>query len=288
MGTNKIVLRSVDEFMKDYVPTYTPIYPLFMKKKQQYAGEVGDLNFKRIQTVGDIRAKRVTPKDTEIQQVAVQEGSKTFKKYFLANQFQQSTFQNRDGVEEVVKQVLDEHQLQADELFLFGEGTSASNMLNNGLYFSADANYTVESSAEIALDDRLFDFHNKVVTTATKANQVAGQKVIMFFGTDVLPLYNSLYTTGVKAWKAALQEVLGSSYSLIELPSSATPSGANGWICANLDQIKTHFTELPKLMDQGINNENMYVWHNFVMGSMMVEVLAKDAVIRQPVTLETE
>ena len=41
MSTNKLVLKSVDQFMADYVPTYQPIYPLFLGKSQQYAEEVG-------------------------------------------------------------------------------------------------------------------------------------------------------------------------------------------------------------------------------------------------------
>lgn len=287
MGTNKIALRTVEEFMADYTPIYQPIYPLFLGgKSQQYAAEVGKLDFRRVEAVGDIRARRMTPKDTDIQQISVMEGKKSFKKYFLANQFTISQFQDLQGVEEVVSQVLDEHQLQADELLMLGEGSSTSTMLNNGLFWSNDTNYTLETSAEIATLNRLYDFHNKVVATANKANQVAGRKVIFFYGSLVLPLVNSVYTTAVRSWKAALLEVLGSNYSIVEVPSVATPTSTNGWFIANMDQTKLHFTELPRLMSQGQNEEKMYLWHNFVMGSMMLEVLAKDAIIRQPATLE--
>lgn len=285
MTTNKIQLRTVEEFMSGYAPIYQPIYPLFLGKSQQYAPEVGKFEFRRVQTVGDIRAKHITPKDTEIRQIGVMEGSKTFKKYFLANQFTLSDFQDRQGVEDVVSQVLDEHQLQSDELFLLGEGSSGSDVLNNGLYFSNDANYTLEGSVEIASTSRLYDFHSKVVTTAQKADQTAGRKVIIFYGDSILPLYNSIYDTAAKAWKTALQEVLGPEYSMIKLPTAATPTGANGWMIANIDQCKLHYTALPQLLAQGQNEEKMYLWFNFMMGSMMLEVLAKNGVIRQPATL---
>jgi len=286
MPTNKIALRTVEQFMSDYTPIYQPIYPLFLGgKSQAYAREVGKLDFRRIQTVGDIRAHHITPKDTEIRQVSVMEGKKSFKKYFLANQFTLSDFQDRQGVEEVVAQVLDEHQVQADELLMLGEGTSPSDVTNNGLYFSNDSNYTLESSVAIALSSRLYDFHNKVVATANKANQVAGRKVIFFYGTNVLPLVNSVYDTAVKGWKVALLEVLGSNYSIVEIPAASTPSGANGWIIANMDQCKLHYTVLPELMNQGENDEKMYLWFNFLLGSLMLEVLAKDGIIRQPATL---
>ena len=287
MATNKIVLRTVEQFMSDYTPVYQPIYPIFLGgKSQSYLREAGKLDFRRVEAVGDIRAHHITPKDTEIRQLSVMEGKKTYKKYFLANQFTISNFQDKQGVDEVTAQVLDEHQLQMDELFLLGEGTSASNMLNNGLYWSNDVNYTLENSVAIASGDtRLYDFHNKVVTTAHKADQVAGRKVIFFYGTDILPLYNSLYSTAVRAWKSALGEVLGANYSFVQLPVAATPASANGWIVANIDQTKLHYTELPQLLANGVNDEKMYAWFNFVMGSTMLEVLAKDGIIRQPATL---
>jgi len=286
MSTNKISLRTTEEFMSDYTPIYQPIYPLFLGKSQQYANEVGKLDFRRVEAVGDIRAKHITPKDSEIRQVSVMEGKKSFKKYFLANQFTMSQVQDRQGLEEVVAQVLDEHQIQADELFLLGEGTSNSTMLNNGLFHSNDANYTLKDSVAIASGDgRLADFHAKVVATAQDADQVAGRKIIVFYGTDILPLFNGIYADAARPFKAVLKEVLGDNFSLVQMPKASTPAGVSGWIVANLDQCKLHYTALPQLMAQGHNEEKMYYWNNFLMGSMMLEVLANDGIIRQPATL---
>ncbi len=289
MPTNKIALRTVEEFMADYVPVYQPIYPLFLGKSQQYASEVGKLDFRRVNAVGDIRAKHITPKDTEMRQISVMEGKKSFRKYFLANQFTLSEFQDNQGVEEVVSQVLDEHQVQADELFLLGEGTSGSDVVNNGLFWSGDANYTLNGSTEIqdaGTDDFLGDLHAKMVSTAEDANQIAGRKVMIVYGTLLLPQFNSLYASSSRPFKQVLAEVLGPNYSLVVLPKAATPANANGWISANLDQTKLHYTELPQLLASGSNEEKMYLWFNFMMGSMMLEVLAKDGIIRQPCTFE--
>lgn len=285
MPTNKIALRTVEQFMSDYTPTYQPIYPLFMGKSQAYDSEVGKHEFRRVSAVSDIRAKHLTPKDTEIRQIAVMEGKKTFKKYFLSNQYQHSNFQDSQGLEEVVSQVLDEHQKQMDELFLLGEGTSDSTMLNNGLFWSGDANYELKNSDEIDATDRLIEFHTNVVASAIEADQLAGQKVIIFYGTGVLPLWRSLHSSSSRAVRAVLAESLP-SFRFVELPAAITPSSTNGWIVANLDQVKLHHTALPSLMNQGVNEEKHYSWHNFLMGSCMLEVLADKAIIRQPVTLE--
>ncbi len=285
--TNKIVLRAIEQFMADYVPVYQPLYPLFLGKSQSYANEVGKIDFRRVETVGDIRAKHITPKDNEIKQIAVSEGKKVFKKYFLAKQYVNSTIQDQQGLEEIVAQVLDEHHKQADELLLFGEGTSASTMVNNGLYWSNDPNYVLESSAEVAAGtDHLIDLQKKVAKTAADADLVAGRKLVVFYGSDILEQYDGVYASHPVPFKRVLAEVLGPEYSFAKMPKPVTPNSANGWLIVNLDQIKLHYTTLPSLFDQGVNSEKMHAWFNFLMGSMMTEVIAKGGIIRQPATLE--
>jgi hypothetical protein len=285
--TSKIVLRDVDQFMDDYQPIYQPLYPLLLGNSQSYTSEVGKLNFKRMEAVSDIRAKHVTPKDTEMQQIGAKESSKTFKKYFLANQFIRSQLQSGQQDEDIIRQVLDEHQLQMDEIALLGEGTADNNVVNNGVFYSGDANHTTENSVELDTDnDTLIDIHAKVIQNTYKADQVAGRKVIVFYGADVLGYYDSLFAASSKAFRAALAESLGPNYSFAKMPPRVTPSSVNGWIIINLDQVKFHYTVLPQLRAQGVNEEKMYTWHNFVMGSCMVECLAQDAIIRQPATIE--
>ncbi len=286
--TGKIVLRSADEFMADYVSKYRPIYPLFMSNSQSYALEVGKLNFKRMEAVGDIRNKHLTPKDSHIHQLSAVEKSKVFKLYPEASQFVQSNFQDKKQNEDLVKQFLDEHQRQYDEMFLLGDGTASNNVYNNGLFWSADANWTEESGATVDGDgvDPLIDMHAKVMATAEDADLIAGRKVIIFYGEDILARYNGVYAATSMPFKKVLKETLESNFSLAKLPADITPANANGWIVANLDQCKLHHSLLPKLIDQGVNGEKMHSWHNFAFGSCMLEVLASGAVIKQPATID--
>lgn len=284
MPTNKVMLRSVEQFMADYVPTYTPIYTALLGNSQAYSEEAGKVSFNRLEAVGDLRAKHITPKDSVMQQISVIESSKTFKKYFLANQFVQSALQDNSRTEQVIAQVLDEHNKQMDDLLLLGEGTNANNVVNNGLFWSGDSNYTLESSVDYGdiSADPLVDLHKQVMVTAQKAKQLDGQKLLMFYGSTLLPFYNSVYTATSMPFKTVLSQVLGSEFALAEMPSDTTPSGANGWICITLPQVKLHYTSLPKLAAQGVNDEKMYSWHNFLMGSCMVDVMALNGIIRQP------
>lgn len=285
--TNKIGLRTAEEFMSDFTPTYKALFALFLSVVVSYSEEVGKVSFKRAEAVGDIRMKHVVPKDTHIHQIAALEKEKIFKKYFFGAQFVQSTLQDRKGIEDIVAQVLEENLKLADTLLLLGEGTSASDVVNNGLYWSADPNYTLESSAEVQNDNAwLTDLHAKVVTTKIKADLVSGRKVIIFYGADLMPKLNGIYASSASPFKVSLQAVLGGDYSIAEMPADVTPSGANGWIIVNMDKVKLHMMTLPKLAGQGINEEQMHSWHNFLGGSMMLDVLAKNAVIRQPVTFE--
>lgn len=285
MSTNKIVLREVNEINADYVPTYQPFYPLLMGKSVAYPEQVGKVNFKRLEAVGNIRNQHYNPKDTHIHNISVVEKTKVFKKYFLASSFVQSTLQDREQNEDVVRQVLDENQKLMDDLVLLGEGTSASTMVNNGLYWSADANYLLQSSTELAsTSGHLPALHASVVTQKILADTVAGRKVIVFYGSTMLSKVCGIYADSSVAFKAALSSAIGGQYSLAELPSEVTPSGANGFMIINLDQVKLHYTTLPKLAAQGVDERNMEVWHNFMMGSAMLEVLAYKGVIRQPHT----
>jgi len=285
MSTNKVVLREVDQIMADYVPTYQPFFPLLLGKSKAYPEIVGKLNFKRLEAVGNIRQQHYNPKDTHIHQIAAVEKSKTFKKYFFAAQFLQSVLQDREQNEDVVKQVLDENFKLMDDLVLLGEGTSASTMTNNGVFWSNDANYLLESSSELAsTGGHLPALHASIVTEKIKADSLAGRKVIVFYGSTMLSKVSSIYSESSIPFKDALSKAIGPAYSLAELPSEVTPSGTNGFVILNLDQTMLHFTTLPKLNSQGVDEKNMEVWHNFLMGSTMVEVLAYKGIIRQPHT----
>lgn len=287
MGTNKIVLRSVDEVMAGYVPTYIPFWLLLLTngKAKAYPEVVGKLNFKRLEAVSNIRMQKYTPKETHVHQISAVEKSKTFKKYFNAAQFAQSTLQDTNQNEDVVKQVLDENNKLMDDMVLLGEGTSGSDVVNNGLYWSADANYLLESSTALAsTDGHLPALHASVIGEKIKADAVAGRKVVVFYGSTMLLKLSGVYGTSSQPFRDVLQKALGGNYSLAELPLEVTPSGANGFMIINLDQIILHYTTAPKLDDQGVDARNKEIWYNFLMGSAMVEVLAYKGIVRQPHT----
>lgn len=285
--TNKLVLKNVDQFMADYKPTYQPIYPLFLPNSQQYTEEVGTVTNKRLEAVGDIRAKHITPKDTDIRQIAVREGSKIFKKYFLANQFSQSQLQDQSQNEDVVRQVLDEHHKHQDDLLLLGEGTSGGTVINNGLFWSGDPNYVLENSDQIDnAPDTQSQLYEGIVATVEAAKDIDGEKLVIVYGSTALSKLNSLFPEQAVSVKKALDEALSGVARVVRLPSAVTPSTVNGWMVVTTGQVKLHYVTLPQLRAQGVNEEKMYSWHNFLMGSTMVDVMTYGGIIRQPVTFE--
>lgn len=287
--TNKIVLRSVEEFMSGYKPAYRSIMPLFLGSAQQYSVEAGKIDFKRADTVGDLDAKMLGPKDTEMHQVHSKEGTKTFKKYFLGAQYIQSSLQDTKGYEDVVAQVLDHHNKQSDSMFLTGGGTSVGTQLNNGLFYSEDSNYTLNSSVEIAKDangEHLAALYAKVMSLMVDADAIDGRKLVMYYGANVVGKVTGLFSQTNVAFQKVIADAMPAGYAQAIMPAAITPASSHGLIIVNLDQVKLHYTLLPAIKGQGVNEEKMYAWTNFLMGSSMLEVLAAGAVVRQPLTFQ--
>jgi hypothetical protein len=284
-ATNKVVLRTVEQFMAGYNPTYQPFYPLLLRNSIAYPQEVGKINFHRLEAVGDLRARHITPKDTEIFQIAVRDSSKTFKKYFLGNQYVQSLLQGREDLEGIVAQVLDENQKKQDDLVLLGEGTSASTMINNGLYWSNDTNYILNNSAQIDnAPDTQGQLYSKIVEIWNQQRDLSGPKTLVLYGDTLLTKYDSLIPEQAVSVRSLVEEAIGQA--AVRLPSVVTPSSANGIIVVTDQQALMHYTVLPSLKGQGVNEEKGHSWHNFLMGSTMLEVKAYGGVIRQPLTFE--
>lgn len=284
MGTNLIISKSSEEFLAGYTPVYNPIYPLLTSQNaQQYAMEVAERTFRRAAALGDIRNKRITPKDTELKRLAIGEASKSFKAYMYAQQFVRSTLQSDEGVEDGFAQALEEHQKMQDEILLFGDGTADNNVINNGLYWSGDANRVLESSEAIA---DLLDFHATVVS-AVNSRSVGGERTLFFYGDTVLSKLDSIHASGAGTVLGFLEEVLG-GVNFVRLPSTdkggVIPSGANGILILNHAQVKTHYVTEPIILARGVNEQAMEAWANFIQGSMMVEVVAYGGLTKVPFT----
>lgn len=280
MSTNKIVVKNSEEFMSDYQPVYQPLFGLFLAKSQSYSAKIGKVDFRRAEAVGDLDAAFLSPKDTEMKQIAVADGKKSFNKYFLGTQYIQSDMQDDEGNDDVIAQVLDQHNKQADRLMLFGGGTSTANIKNNGLILSTDTNHQTNASEAIA---DLLDLHSTVMSVVEDASSVAGEKTLLFYGTAAATRLNSLHATSPVSVRKTLQDALGAGINIASIPSEVAPAGS-GVVLVNRSMTKLHYTVLPKVEDNGVNTEKKYAWWNFLMGSMMVEVLAKKGVIHQPLT----
>lgn len=282
--TNLIALRSIEEFKAGYTPGYNPLLPLFMAIATQYAMEVGNAKFTRLEAIGDLEGKFLGPKDTEMHQISARHGSKNFLKYFFGSQYIQSQLQSREGYEDVVAQVLDAQNKQADKLFMTGEAVAMNDATKNaGLFYSNDPNYTLENSEAIAsTGGHLPGIYNLVATELAKADEIDGEKIVLFYGSTMTGKVDGLMGDNYTPFMRVLADGLPNA-KFNKIPNSIVPTG-NGFIIVNMSQVRLHYTMLPDIVGQGINEEKMYAWTNFLIGSMMLEVLAKDGVIRQPTT----
>lgn len=281
MQTGKIVLREIEEMMNDFKPTYIPLMPLFLSVAQVYKIEEGKIKFTSLDAVGDLRAKLMGAKDSELHTINSKEGSKTFNKYFFGAKYKQSNLQDTAGYERVTGQTLDEHNVQNDELFM---GTD----VNSGLYTSTDPNYDLKASYEVKKDsdgEHLADLYQKMISTVEEANAVDGEKLVLVYGENMIAKYNGLFGKTNTAFSKTLGDALP-GVNIEKIPKKITPAGENGFVVVNMNQIKVHYCTLPKILDQGVNAEDMYTWTNFIIGSSMVDCLVKGAILRQPVTFQ--
>lgn len=278
--TNKLVQRTVDEFMADYTPAYNSIMPLFLGNSAAYSLDMSLVKLNSIDVVGDVRSKRFSPKDTEFKQIAVAAGSKNYNKYYFASQYLQSTMQDNEGYERIVAQVLDEHAKQADEVFVTGDGQSDATVKNNGLLYSMDPNYTKNASV---LTSTLSAIYQQIVNQVEEANAVDGEKLVLTYGSLMIAQYNSLFSGTNTPFSKTLADGL-SGVQIAKLPTSITPAGQNGFLVINRPKTKLHYTTLPKVDDAGIEAKTKTAWTNFIAGSSMLEPQAKGAIIRQPLT----
>lgn len=281
MSTNLIISQTSQEFLSGYTPVYSPIYPLFTQNGQQYAMQAAERTLRRAVALGDIRTKRYSPKDTEVKHFNAGAQDKVFKAYMNVVRFTHSVFQDASGVPDILSQALEEHQKAQDELLFFGDGATDGTQINNGLYFSNDANYVKESSSSLSATNQLLLFHQAVVTEA-RAVSVGGPRMIMFYGDTCLAALDSLHADGGGAVVAQLEEVLGNEFSLVRSPKGLTPAGENGILVINQAQVKTHYVTEPVILDQDTDRKEMQAWANFVQGSMMVDVAAYGGIRKLP------
>lgn len=284
MSTNLVRSAKAEEFLTGYNPVYKPIYPLFLDNAQEYAMEAAERKFKRAEALGDIRNRRILPKDSEIKQWAIGETQKSFKAYLHASQFVRSTIQNAEGIQDGFAQALEEHQKAADELFCFGDGTSSATAVNNGLIYSTDSNFTLKSGANLGTTSTLQNFHSKIMELLDLSPE--GDKMVLVYGSAALGWLNNIHGGG--SGQTVLQALNASSNAqIIKAPSEiggVVDSSSQGVIVVSKQHIKTHYCALPQMLSQGIDEKNLEAWANFIQGNFMVEVLTKNGIIHQPLT----
>jgi hypothetical protein len=190
-STNRLVLKDVDQFMADYTPIYQPLYPLFLGKSQQYSEEVGTPELQAPRS-GRRHPRPSHHAEGHRHQADRGEGRLEDLQEVLPREPVRAVALCRitSRTDDVVRQVLDEHQKQFDEMMVMGEGTQNSDVVNNGLFWSGDSNLIVNGSAELDTDadtNGAIGLHSKVMEQAEIANAIAGRKIVIFYGVQHRP-----------------------------------------------------------------------------------------------------
>lgn len=278
MNTGHIGTLDIEKMNESFIPAYAPLFSLFLGKSEEYEAKEGNVSFKEVETVGDVKAKRISPKTTELELINTRISKKTFNKYYHGIKYTVSELQSDESFQKTVNQVLDEHSKQFDEIFVTGDS------LNNGLLVSTDSNYVLKASVNVGttLAAKQSALLAKIAEILEDMKSIAGSKTLYYYGiSDVI---NSVDTNGLP-FKRILMDVLGEEVEIVKIPTESLGAFATlkGFAIVCHDQVNFNYTALPYVKATDINEEGGYRWARFLSGSSMLDVEAKGAVQHQPV-----
>lgn len=278
MNTSHIGTADIEKMNDSFIPAYAPLFSLFLGKSEEYEAKEGNVTFKEVETVGDVKAKRIGPKTTELELINTRVSKKVFNKYYHGIKYTVSELQTDESFQKTINQVLDEHSKQFDEIFVTGDS------LNNGLLASTDSNYVLKSSVNVGttLAAKQAALLAKIAEILEDMKSIAGAKTIYYYGiSDVM---NSVDANGLP-FKRILMDVLGEEVEIVKIPTEALGSFAalKGFAVVCQDQVTLNYTALPQVKASDMNQEGGYRWARFLSGSSMLEIDAKGAVQHQPV-----
>lgn len=280
MNSSHIGTADIDKMNESYNPAYAALVSLFLPKSEEYEAKEGSVNFKEVETVGDVKAKRISPKDTELELINTRISKKVFNKYYHGIKYTVSELQSDESFQKTIDQVLDEHLKQFDEIFVTGDTH------NNGLLASSDTNYVLKASQPVGTTTpaKQAALLPLIAGIAEDMKSIAGSKTLYYYGiSDVI---NSIDTNGI-SFKKLLNEVVGEEIELVKIPTEAlgaTYGALKGFVVVAHDHVSLNYTALPHVKASAMNEEGGYRWARFLSGSSMLEVNAKGAVQHQPVT----
>lgn len=287
MATDVITgLKTVEEYVRNIVFSYMPVSNEINLKYKHDATTNVAVNFRRLDVDNDnIVAENLTAGQTEVAHIKAREQVKTFGKYLKGAKIIQSVLDfDFNRIPDVISKIIRQYSVIYDRQVLFGENSNA------GIWNSTDSNAINNANVDITTTGDALNVANDIIgVIASLKRQVsdytASRDVLVYvFGSTLNEQLDKIIYNGQSMW-----EVLRNTWRearFVSVPGLVTQGvEASGFSVVSQDLVVLNWTKIPELESMGYNTEDKYFWGNFQMGSTMVDVREKGALINQPITL---
>ena len=276
-------IKSKEEYLATADLTFTPSILKIRKVKKSPMDGIEKVTFKRLDVEKDnITAENMTTGQTEVAHFKVGEAKKTFNKYIVGAQISQS-YRNGEAnkLGDVHSKVLRQYFKMWDQMGLDGANG------NNGVFNTKDEMAIKNASTAINGADNEAKLNALIGVISDMKDQVsdntASNDILLYvYGKELkqfmdqrLPNLGSVRSIVRETWpEAELHEISGVS----------TANKGNGLVAISQDLVSLNYVAMPEIGDQGTDNRAKEYWADYAMGSVMVDVEEKGALIEQPLT----
>ena len=276
-------IKSKEEYLATADLTFTPSILKIRKVKKSPMDGTEKVTFKRLDVEKDnITAENMTTGQTEVAHIKVGETKKTFNKYIAGAQISQS-YRNGEAnkLPDVHSKVLRQYFKMWDKMGFDGANG------NNGVFNTNDEMAIKNDSTAINGADNESKLNALIGVISAMKEQVsdntASNDILLYvYGKELkqfmdqrLPNLGSVRSIVKETWpEAELHEVSGVS----------TANKGNGLVAISQDLVSINYVGMPEIGDQGTDNRAKEYWADYAMGSIMVDVEEKGALIEQPLT----
>lgn len=288
MATDIITgLKTVEEYLQAVQLNYTPVSLAIRSRRKHDISGAETIQFRRLDVDSDsVVAENLTAGQTEYAHIKAREGVKKFAKVLKGAKIIQSVRGlNFNAIPQLVSKIMRKYSIIFDQIALLGADG------NNGVLNTNDPNAVANASVELDTSKAPLELMNDILALLAK---VKAQVSAYTASRDVLVyLYGEKFLTALSAVNyngSSIMETVRRSWpeaQFVVVPS-LVDNTKMGMTVISQDLVTLNYVSAPNMSDEDYNRENKYFWADFEVGSTMVDVEEKGALISQPITIKAE
>ena len=261
---------------------YVPFMNI-LSNTQEYAEKISNVNM--IELKGDenemlsqMSKAKVSNNTTEIEHFKAGKQTKTFKKAFYITQYEENEFDEKTAIPDMSARSVRVGSIQMDRDVWSGT-------INDGFFVNSQKEYTTNTPAPITIATATFDDYNSIFAKLRKQIKDANSTnriIFALYGKTAEELAGKTFANSGDTFLSKLKSNF-SDCDFVEVPAQVESTNDGILVIAD-DLVKLHYTAMPRTLQTGVNDEKHYKYIQTIVGSAMVELKEKSAIIKQAIT----